>query len=240
MPHQFNKPLSAIDLDDTVANFPSLKLKFSREGMADNNLSITCPISGIILSSTSAFNLVGDTGFTRSSVTAMDGALTLSDKDFLCLVNADIINANGSTDFGKTNTSGGAIKAVPASSYSYYDGNTVGSNYVTMGATAAGDLSAIGVAVGPQLDFGNKYSIYADGTTAAVKTVGAITGTFDKADWTINSGFLLGSNTTITYHSIYVLEFANGIPDDTVITQGMQWMAANRDKGLPPMWKDLA
>jgi len=239
MRYHAKKPLSSIVHEDTAAIFPSLRLKFSRAGMADNKLSITCPISGKILSTSTAFNEIGATGFSRASVTSMDSALALSNSDFLCLVNADITAATGGTLFGGATTDGGSINVRPASSYSYYDANVIGSNYNTIPATTAGDLSAIGVAVSPSLDFGDKYAVFADGTTAVEKDAGVITGTWNAADWQINQSFGLGANAAITYHSLYVLEFVNGLPSDTIISQGMQWMAANRDKGLPPHWKDL-
>jgi len=232
-------PLSSINLEDTVANFPSLKRKYARSGMSEDRLTITCPISGSVLTSSDPFELLGDFGFEKAtdattSIVGLTGAF--STEAFLLVLNRDTIGGNtGGVTFGSAAFPQLIVSDAHSIKYTYFSAGI----YSSLPALAAGDTSAKGCAVSPEFDFHHEISVWADGTTASSAINAPTTGTFDQ-DWSvIPEGLKLPTNGDAILYSIYVLSFANGLPSDLVIAQGLEWMADNRDKGLPPHWKGL-
>ncbi len=251
---QRGKPLSSINLEDTVENFPSLRYKFSRNGISADKKSITCEVTGAVITLTNAatFEKSGDYGFYLSgssfvfSLTGANFASKFTTKDMLFISNSDIATgSNGGFTIGQNNgPSAGTdpeFRVNTPAGYAYLDYNTHWSNIPAV--NISGGIGALCGCIAPFDNLIEKFAVYSDGTTAPSKVIGSNnTGAdFTSANWAFDDVFKItaGSPATI-YYGLYILEFKNGRPNDNVIKDGLLWMAANRDKGLPPMWKDLA
>lgn len=221
------KPYTDSDLllEPSATDFPALIAAFDYSGVDFDNDTITCPISGVVLSGPT-FTDNGNRTFTASTgATTVTGTLTTPSASKILVgiqVNSTLQNGNGSR-YGDGYSDDG-LYIQNAISYVNVDA----SNYHTLGAlTPTASYAISSCAAGLIVNWaGNATTkLFCDATYNETVVSGVATGTIAAGITTITQAVTLPTGTN-KVGGIYLFEFTSA-PSNTEVYQAMGWMAAN-------------
>jgi len=235
---QLIKPLSAVDLATTAANFPALKHAFTLAGLGDSDTTLTDSVSGVVLTSSGTFSRIGTDAFNNylniiDTVTGTFAAAGTS--DFMLVSIGNMTTSQGVTLGDTAGTTGPGLIAKPGAS------NRVGldeSNYHVIGALSdTADLTGVAVTRS-----GNVTAKYGCDSSAILSAV-AGSATLDiSTAWPAlaSAADITSANETSTYLTgAFFFVFTGGLPGVSSINQGISWMSQNPGKVFPG-WAGMA
>lgn len=222
------KPLSAVDLELTQANFPFLRHAFTRDsvGTIDGPEVSFSDLIGNIAGTFDTPTIVNDIGFRGAAITGVEGDFAAPGaNDFALIITGDFSTTQGFT-FGDTASGAGIMARPGAANIVRLDGD----NYHTLGAMS--DTSNLtGVAVCRSADTTVKYGCDASANLTVVNgtaTAGAISGA-----WPALAPVLVIPTSTSYATGAYLCVFESGLPSANEMQLAITWMSMNPGKMYP-------
>ena len=235
---QLIKPLSAVDLATTAANFPALKHAFTLAGLGDSDTTLTDPVSGVVLNSSGTFSRIGSAGFNNylNTITSVTGAFAApGTSDFMLVSIGDMTTSQGVTLGDAAGTAGPGLIAKPGAA------NRVSldtANYHIIGAMSD-TTNLTGVAVTRS---GNVTAKYGCDNSAILSAVAGVVTLDISTAWPAlaSAADITNAAATTSYLTgAFFFVFTNGLPGVSSINQGISWMSQNPDK-VYPGWAGMA
>lgn len=230
--------MTDINSDPTAANFPALKYAFTYDGCDFVNKTITCPISGMVLTASSLTDN-GDGTFTPNTVTLSKNLVAphdgISPIDMSLVMVAPTASNNTGTRFGMGDQVAGAgMVLAPEASWVTLTNSANYHDIPASNLSAAGALDYCGILAiswsgdtsrKTQYDAGLSSIAQVQGVTAGAGISAGIT----QAELEADNKLILGSP---SYTGLYIFHWTDGIPDDD--KQAAAWMGVNHR--LYPGW----
>lgn len=221
------KPLSAVDVATTQANFPALVMALLPDNISGNALS--CAVSDLVLTNSAGWVVSGDTFRSdgASSITVAGSTPALGTDDFMLVTVGTFTAVQGELILGdELNGPGMSLRPT--------------TGYITLNGTDYHDVPALSttaaLTVVAQTRTGNTVAKYGY-TDSAVQAAVAGTpfGAGIAASWAAlnTSGWTFPTASNANYTGVFLFSFTSGLPSAADIRNGLTWMAQNPGKVYP-------